>query len=108
MAGVGNGSPTATVESTIDESRASIIRISGELDLASVPGIESEIQPALEATPERVVFDLSGVTFMDSSGIAMLLRVAKRVAEVEVRDPSAAVRLIIEATGLADVLRVKP
>ena len=108
MAGVGNGSPTATVESTIDGSRASVIRISGELDLASVPGIESEIQPAVEAAPERVVFDLSGVTFMDSSGIAMLLRVAKRVSEVEIRDPSAAVRRIIEATGLADVLRVKP
>ena len=108
MAGIGNGSPKVTIEATSEESNARMVRISGELDLASVPGVEADIEPVLAAAPERVVFDLSGVAFMDSSGIAMLLRAAKRVGIIEVRDPSPAVQLIIQATGLAEVLHVEP
>ena len=50
---------------------------------------------------------MSGVEFMDSSGIAMLLRVAE-TAPVEIRSPSAAVQLIIRATGLTETLHVAP
>jgi len=107
MAGIEDGSKKATVEGAREESDASVIRISGELDLASVPGVESDIESIVAAAPERLAFDLSGVTFMDSSGIAMLLRAAKRVAHIEVRDPSPAVQLIIEATGLVEVLHVE-
>jgi anti-anti-sigma factor len=108
MADVGDRSPKATVEASLDDANARIVRISGELDLSSVPGVEADIEPVLATAPERLVFDLSGVAFMDSSGIAMLLRAAKRVARIEVRDPSPAVQLIIEATGLAEVLHVDP
>jgi anti-sigma B factor antagonist len=107
MAEIGDRAEKATVDAALEESDASVIKISGELDLASVPGIESDIEPIIAAAPERLVFDLSGVAFMDSSGIAMLLRAAKRVARIEVRTPSAAVQLIIEATGLAEVLHVE-
>jgi anti-anti-sigma factor len=106
MADVGDAPKKATVEEAGEGSDARVIRISGELDLASVPGVESDIESIVAAAPERLAFDLSGVTFMDSSGIAMLLRAAKRVAHIEVRDPSPAVQLIIEATGLAEVLHV--
>ena len=107
MAGIGDGSKKATVDEAREESDASVIRISGELDLASVPGVESDIESIVAAAPERLAFDLSGVTFMDSSGIAMLLREAKRVAHIEVRNPSPAVQLLIEATGLVEVLHVE-
>ncbi|MDQ1480069.1 MAG: hypothetical protein QOI44_930 [Actinomycetota bacterium] len=96
--------PQATVETTSDAAGTTIVRVGGDLDIASVPGVEAELEPILAAGAARVAFDLSSVSFMDSSGIAMLLRVAARVTTIEIREPSASVQLIIIATGLADVL----
>ena len=45
---------------------------------------------------------------MDSSGLALLASVARKVPEVELRDPSPIVRRLIELTGLAEILNVSP
>jgi anti-anti-sigma factor len=96
-----------TVETTSDDAGTTIVRVDGDLDIASVPGVEAELEPILASGPARLAFDLSSVSFMDSSGIAMLLRVAARVTAIEIREPSASVQLIISATGLADVLHAE-
>ena len=57
---------------------------------------------------ERLIFDLEGLRFMDSSGIAMFVSVARKVREVELRNPSAIVRRLFELTGLANTFRVVP
>jgi anti-anti-sigma factor len=44
---------------------------------------------------------------MDSAGIAVLLGAATKLKEVQVRDPSPAVRRVIEITGLSDVLSIE-
>jgi anti-anti-sigma factor len=53
------------------------------------------------------VFDLSSLRFMDSSGIALLLRAREQVGDVVVRNPSAVIQRIIEATGLGDTLPIE-
>ncbi len=106
MAGIDEGPTKAIVEAGFDDAGIALVSIKGELDLASVPGVELELEPVMAASPDRLAFDLSKVTFMDSSGIAMLLRAAERVPTIEVREPSPSVQLIIRATGLADVLQV--
>ncbi len=102
--------PTAAATAQISSAGpgTALVRVAGELDLSSVPGIEAELEPLIQATPERLLFDLGAVTFMDSSGIAMLLRAAKAVPDTRVRNPSAAVLLVIEATGLHEFLHVEP
>ena len=50
-------------------------------------------------------FDLSGLDYIDSAGIAVLLGAAAECA-VRLRDPSPAVRRVVELTGLTDVLPV--
>jgi anti-anti-sigma factor len=107
MAGL-NEPGGATIEGSVDTNRTTFVSLGGELDIASVPSIEVELEAFIDAAPPRVVFDLSKVTFMDSSGIAMLLRAAERVASVEVRDPSLSVQLVLRATGLSEVLHVQP
>ena len=94
----------ATVEIASDDAGTTIVSIGGDLDIASVPGVEGELEPILAIRPARLAFNLSRVTFMDSSGIAMLLRIAERIPTIEIREPSASVRLIISATGLSEVL----
>ncbi len=107
MAAVGdNGS--ATVEGLRDPSGVLTLSIAGELDLASVESVLETIDEELNGNPERVVLDLGGLTFMDSSGIAMMLQVSQRVGNMEVRNVTPIVRRVIEATGLVEVLGLEP
>ena len=70
-------------------------RVSGELDLLTVP----QLRDALAAVrdPSRgVVLDFSGVSFVDSSGLGLLLSTARttqaRGGSLVVRTPSPTVR----------------
>jgi anti-anti-sigma factor len=57
--------------------------------------------------PERLIFDLSGLRFLDSAGIAVLIGAAAMVNAVHLRDPSPIVRRVVEVTGLSDVLLIE-
>jgi len=91
---------------TFDAVGVPIITLTGEIDVSNVDSLRATIEPAVETAPERVVFDLAGLDFMDSSGIALLLQAATRAGAVHLRQPSAIVRRIIEITGLSEVLQV--
>lgn len=51
-----------------------VVQLSGDLDMAAVDGAEARLRAALATEPGRLVVDLSAVTFLDSSGIRLLLR----------------------------------
>ena len=90
------------------EDGAAVIRLSGELDMVSVESVRSVIEAALAARSERLVFEVSGLEFMDSPGIALLISMTRKVKTVEVRNPNAIVRRIIELTGLTEILLMTP
>lgn len=97
-----------TVKRSRDPSGAVLLTIGGEIDMASVPALQTELQRVLATHPGSLVFDMSAVRFMDSSGIAALLRCVGQVADLRVRNPSRAVRRIIEASGSAPALPMTP
>jgi anti-sigma B factor antagonist len=53
---------------------ASAIALSGELDMETGPQFTDEVEMAVWGTVGAFVLDLSGVTFLDSSGMHALLR----------------------------------
>jgi len=53
---------------------ATVLALAGELDMAAIPDAEAGMREALDDSPGRLVVDLSGVTFLDSSGIRLLLQ----------------------------------
>ena len=61
-----------------DDGRCLTLRLVGELDHAAaqtvMPGIEDAVE---EYLPRRCVLDLTGVSFMDSSGIAVIKSMEK-------------------------------
>jgi anti-sigma B factor antagonist len=58
-----------------------ILAASGDVDLASAPRLDAAIEAAVHtADVQAVVVDLTGVTFLDSSGISVLLR-GRRLAD---------------------------
>jgi anti-sigma B factor antagonist len=97
----------ASIECAAD-SDPRLIRIRGEVDMSNVVTVESDLSGALAGRPTQVVFDLSELSFIDSSGIAVLLRAAEKTDSLRLRNPTSIVQRIIEATGLTDVLPTEP
>jgi anti-anti-sigma factor len=78
----------------------------GELDLKSVQVVREALDAIAHDPPERLVIDLHGLSFMDSTGIHLLVtennRVRRRGGEVqlEIRPGSPAVQRVLEVVGL--------
>jgi anti-anti-sigma factor len=103
--------PTDEVYCTVElatEDGTSVILLSGELDMVSVDRIRPVIEEVLGAGSERLVFDVSGLEFMDSSGIALLVSATRRAQQVQLRHPTPIVRRLIELTGLTELLLMVP
>ncbi len=91
-----------------EENGTLILHLSGDLDVTSADYVRSAIDAALSGQANQVIFDLAGLEFMDSSGIALLLSVVRKVSDVRVRNPSPIVARLIELTGLAETFRIRP
>ena len=99
---------TVSVEQISSADGAITLRVSGQLDVETGPELERHLVDATAESGNRIVLDFAGVDFMDSSGIAVLLSAAGRGTQVELRNPTNAVRRVIDITGLAGVLRMTP
>jgi anti-sigma B factor antagonist len=67
------GSPL--VIERVQDARTVVLVLRGEIDLASAPQLENAAIEAVTATgPSRIVIDLAGVEFMDSTGLATLIK----------------------------------
>jgi anti-sigma B factor antagonist len=89
-----------------DDDGSLTIALAGEIDISNFESVRKDIDALLPPSPTRLTFDLSELSFMDSSGITVLLQVASRVERVEVRNPSHVVRRIIETTGIERLLNI--
>lgn len=79
--------------------------LAGELDHHGAKGLLQSLEREIERTlPMVLVLDLSGVTFMDSSGIAVVMRARQRMRElggsVVLRSAKPQPRKVLEAAGL--------
>jgi anti-sigma B factor antagonist len=95
------------IDKRLDPAGVVIVTVSGELDISNAATLEQAVASITAERPERLIFDLSGLRFMDSAGIAVLLDTAGKVNAVRLRDPSPAVRRVVELTGLTDVLSIE-
>jgi anti-anti-sigma factor len=84
------------------------VTINGELDIANVDGLEAAVGSALARHPGKLIVELSGLRFADSSAIAVWVRWSTAVHEIELRDVSPILRRVIDSMGLSDTLNVKP
>jgi anti-sigma B factor antagonist len=85
-----------------------VVALIGELDISSAGTFRETMDELVGQKPARLVFDLSRLTFMDSSGIAVMVHVANNVEKIELLHASSIVRRVVEATGLSDILRLEP
>ena len=85
---------------------ASGVAIHGEVDVAAVPALEA----AIETSAGGLVVDLSGVEFMDSSGLLAMLNarglLARENRGLAVVCPASPVRQLLEVAGVSQLLLV--
>lgn len=55
--------------------------LEGEIDLHRSPRVERSLASMIKKKPDHIVVDLSGVTFIDSSGMAVLIRAMQNMNE---------------------------
>ena len=79
----------------------------GELDIASIDPVRDDVDAAIAQGATTIVFDLAGVTFLDSSALAVFAYAARQVDRVQVTNAGAIARRVIDQTGLTDVLHVE-
>lgn len=80
-----------------------VLSVRGEIDSFTTPELEPALAELLDGPQQRLVIDLSGVSFLASSGLAALIRTAQRVEERGQRlalvVANRAVRRPLEVTG---------
>jgi anti-anti-sigma factor len=84
-------------------------RLRGEIDLTAADALARTLQRAT-AHEENLHLDLSDVTFLDSIGIAVVIRTALSLegrGSLVLNGPRPAVRKILDITGTTDIPNVK-
>ncbi len=92
------------------ENGAPLLSVRGELDLASSPALEQELERVAASSPALVIIDLRGLDFMDSTGLSVLIRAHQRAQEgghrIGIVNGSRQVRRLLSLTGVADRLTI--
>ena len=88
-----------------------VVHLGGELDLASVPAVEPGLDALLAAAEDGtgtggsgtdpVVVDVAELDFLDSSGVAVLIRIANHLGPIRLVNANPAVRRVVEVLSLA-------
>jgi anti-anti-sigma factor len=93
------------VEATAD---AALVVARGELDLHTAPRFSEALAEAEALGAKRLTVDLAGVTFIDSTGLRVLVSCRRRMhaaeGDVVLRAPSLQMKKLLEITGLDDFL----
>ena len=93
------------------EEKTVIAYISGEVDHHTAKSIRSEIDAKIESTvPEKVILDFSGVTFMDSSGIGLVMgryKIMKGLnGTVVIQNPPNNIKKVMQLAGLNKIASI--
>jgi len=86
------------------EGESLVVHLAGEVDLRTSPELRQRLLESLESRPPRVIVDLRGVSYIDSSGVGTLVEMKRRAdgngASVVLVGLQPRVRSVFEITRL--------
>ncbi|SEN90267.1 anti-sigma B factor antagonist [Mesobacillus persicus] len=86
------------------------ITVNGEIDAYTAPKLRDTIFPLSEKNGVNMVINLSGVSYMDSTGLGVFVGVFKNVkangGQFKINGLSGRLERLFEITGLADIIDV--
>ena len=75
--------------------------LKGEIDVYTAPKLKAELVETIESGCANIVVDLEGVTFIDSSGLGVLVSALRRARERE-----GAVRVVCTRENILKIFRI--
>ena len=90
----------------------SILALEGDIDLYQTPVVKEKLDDLIQRKTERILVDLSGVNYIDSSGLALFIECLQRIATYDGKlglfGLQQTVRHIFEIARLDQVLHIYP
>jgi anti-sigma B factor antagonist len=104
-----NASPATPV---LRQHRPNVMPLEGDIDLHVSPVVTESLNAMIKKKPERIVIDLSRVTYIDSAGVAALILAMQEVeaygGKFFLSGLQETLRLIFETSRLERVFRIFP
>ena len=98
------------VRQPADRPELRIVAVDGEIDVFSSPKLKETLGALLDGGHDHLILDLQNVTYMDSSGLGVLVGVLKRVnnriGAIELVFSNPQLKRIFEITGLSRVFPI--
>src|SRR6267378_7673375 len=92
--------------------RSNVLPLKGEIDLHVSPSVTASLDGIIDKKPERLVVDLSDVTYIDSAGLAALIQAMQKVeaygGKFLLAGLQETVRSIFEISRLDQVFQIFP
>jgi len=102
----------APPNTTSRQNRPDVVPLKGEIDLHVSPTITAALNEVIDKKPERLVVDLSEVSYIDSAGLAALIQAMQRVegygGKFMLSGLQETVRSIFEISRLDQVFQIFP
>ena len=95
--------PTAVRVATVVAGRSVLVVVEGECDLAAAPALAA-VAAAVPASARSLCLDLSGLQFLDWTGLQALLALAPAGVVPVLLDPGRAVRCLLDAAARAGLV----
>lgn len=88
-----------------------MVSVAGEVDVATAPMLRQALESVVDDQGNlSVCVDLAGMTFIDSTGLSVLVRALKRLRErggdLALANPSPATLRVLEIVGLMEVFEI--
>jgi anti-anti-sigma factor len=98
--------PEMTFDVAGNDGGTAIVTVRGELDISNIDRLEAGVAPIIAMAPDRLVVDIGELQFADSSAIAVWVRWAALVKQIELRHSSPLLRNVITRMGLSGKLEL--
>jgi len=98
------------LESLVDGDVATVV-VRGEIDVATAPQLREALHELVQDGVKQIVLDCAALSFLDSSGIGLLVATRKRLGEggqLVIASPPSHVRKVLELTGVTEELSLRP
>jgi len=101
--------PELIVVVTVEDGAATVA-VTGEVDVYTAPILRERLYGVITGGASHVVLDLQGMTFIDSTGLGVIVGTLKRLrqdgGELMLRSPGRSTRKVLELTGLANIVDI--
>ena len=92
------------VETRTADNGITVVAPTGRLDVAGAPALKEAISEVVKNGPPRIVIDMEGVSFVDSTGLGSVISALKQVrgsqGELRLAAPNQQARVVLELTTL--------